>query len=356
MKEWFVNNKKSIIITAVVILTLAASFFLVGQPEGSGKKTESHVSYTGSIISREESPGKNAVSEHEKINNSTYDAISDVSKAVSDNSINEEEKQASSSESRIDISSDEITVVSELSETVSSEISNGTSAVSDVDDGIVEYQLSEVPYTDVEQYVSVNEESKLESLYNEATIVSSNSSEMSKREENSNVQSSTASRDIITSSQESSHDTQPSQEEKESSVRPVEADESAEQCTISISCANLLDNMDKLKKNKRSLVPEDGVILKETKVTINSGDSVFDITKRICTENMIPLEFTLTPLYNTAYIEGIYNLYEFDCGSGSGWMYTVNGITPSVGCSDITVNDGDIIHWYYTCNMGKDGE
>ena len=31
-------------------------------------------------------------------------------------------------------------------------------------------------------------------------------------------------------------------------------------CTLSISCASILDNMDKCKKNKRELVPEDGWI------------------------------------------------------------------------------------------------
>ncbi len=151
--------------------------------------------------------------------------------------------------------------------------------------------------------------------------------------------------------------------EEESSFEQVSAETpvqiSSEQsesleCTISVSCETLLSHMEELKKNKRSLVPADGMILSPLTVEINEGESVFDLTKRVCRERGIPFEFTMTPIYNTAYIEGIFNLYEFDCGSGSGWVYTVNGVQPSVGCSDYPLNKGDILEWHYTCRLGKD--
>ena len=59
-------------------------------------------------------------------------------------------------------------------------------------------------------------------------------------------------------------------------------------------------------------------------------------------------------LYNTAYIEGIANLYEFDCGELSGWMYRVNGEFPNVGCSLYKLKDGDTVEWVYTCDLGRD--
>ena len=37
-----------------------------------------------------------------------------------------------------------------------------------------------------------------------------------------------------------------------------------------------------------------------------------------------------TPIYNSAYIEGIHNLYEFDCGSLSGWENLYNRCTTSI--------------------------
>ena len=60
-------------------------------------------------------------------------------------------------------------------------------------------------------------------------------------------------------------------------------------------------------------------------------------------------------MYNSAYIEGINNLYEFDCGELSGWMYKVNGWFPNYGCSACKVENGDDIVWCYTCKgFGKD--
>ena len=59
-------------------------------------------------------------------------------------------------------------------------------------------------------------------------------------------------------------------------------------------------------------------------------------------------------MYNSAYIEGINNLYEFDCGELSGWMYKVNGWFPNYGCSRYQLKEGDVIEWVYTCDLGVD--
>ena len=125
-------------------------------------------------------------------------------------------------------------------------------------------------------------------------------------------------------------------------------------CTISISCDTILDNMDQCKENKRSLVPSDGVILSATTVTFSSGESVYDILQKVCKDNNIHMESKFTPMYNSAYIQGINNLYEFDVGSQSGWMYKVNGWFPNYGCSRYQVQDGDVICWVYTCDLGSD--
>ena len=125
-------------------------------------------------------------------------------------------------------------------------------------------------------------------------------------------------------------------------------------CTISISCASILDHMDWLDPAKTALVPENGWILGSTELTFTEGESVFDVLLRVCTEKKIHMEFEETPMYQSAYIEGIYNLYEFDCGELSGWMYSVNGWFPNYGCSRYTLSDGDVIRWVYTCELGDD--
>lgn len=125
-------------------------------------------------------------------------------------------------------------------------------------------------------------------------------------------------------------------------------------CTISIRCDEILKNMDSLDPEKIELVPQSGVILPETKVFFNSGENVFNILQRELKRAKIHLEFVTTPMYNSVYIEGINNLYEFDCGENSGWMYKVNGDFPKYGCSNYTVQDKDVIEWVYTCDLGRD--
>lgn len=134
----------------------------------------------------------------------------------------------------------------------------------------------------------------------------------------------------------------------------VANDTSTLTCTISISCSTILNNMDNLTQGKEEFVPSDGWILPATTVEFSEGDSVHDVLQAVCKANGIHMESTYTPMYDSAYVEGINQLYEFDCGELSGWMYNVNGWFPNYGCSKYTVSDGDVINWVYTCDLGKD--
>ena len=125
-------------------------------------------------------------------------------------------------------------------------------------------------------------------------------------------------------------------------------------CTISINCSTILDNMDNLTDGKEEFVPGNGWILKKTKVKFKQGDSVHDILQKVCRDKGIHMESRYTPAYDSAYVEGINQLYEFDCGELSGWMFNVNGWFPNYGCSKYIVSDGDAINWVYTCDLGKD--
>ncbi len=125
-------------------------------------------------------------------------------------------------------------------------------------------------------------------------------------------------------------------------------------CTLSVRCDTILKNISWLKEEKRELVPQDGVIYQEKKVTFYEGESVFNLLVREMKRNKIHMEFVNTPVYNSAYIEGIANLYEFDCGELSGWMYSVNGWFPNYGCSRYQLKEGDKVEWVYTCDLGKD--
>lgn len=51
---------------------------------------------------------------------------------------------------------------------------------------------------------------------------------------------------------------------------------------------------------------------------------------------------------------GKYNLGEFDFASGSGWMYSVNGVFPNYGFSNYYPQDGDVVRVQFTLCLGKD--
>ena len=125
-------------------------------------------------------------------------------------------------------------------------------------------------------------------------------------------------------------------------------------CTFSIECSTILNNLSQLDPAKLEMVPSGGTILVPTTVTFYEGESVFDVLQRLCQEKGIHMEASWTPVYNSAYIEGIHNLYEFDCGSLSGWMYRVNGWYPNYGWSRYQLADGDVVEWRYTCDLGND--
>lgn len=125
-------------------------------------------------------------------------------------------------------------------------------------------------------------------------------------------------------------------------------------CIFSIECTTIFNHLSDLESGKLEVLPKDGVILPRQTVTFSEGESVYDVLQRVCRENGIHMEASWTPVYNSAYVEGIHNLYEFDCGSLSGWMYRVNGWYPNYGCSRYGLAQGDVVEWRYTCNLGKD--
>ena len=117
--------------------------------------------------------------------------------------------------------------------------------------------------------------------------------------------------------------------------------ETAGYVTLSINC-------DVVKDSGKSHVPQNGIILSETKAEIKKGDTVYDVFAEVCKENGVLFSA------NMGYVEGINNIYEMDFGDNSGWIYFVNGESPSVGCASYELADGDKIEWHYTCDLDAD--
>lgn len=227
------------------------------------------------------------------------------------------------------------------SEIVESSVESIISVSSETERSLVESVtsvLSEIEESSAESTIPVLSET-------EESLVKSESSVLSETEESS-VESISS---VSLSAEESLV------ENTESSVQEVISQvESDNICEITISCAVLLNHLNELSEEKKSLVPSDGYILKTIKTEFSEGESVFDVLKRVCSENKIHMEFSTIPLSGGAYIEGINNLYEMDCGYVSGWMFSINGEFASRSCSDYELKKGDQILWQYTCDLGKD--
>lgn len=118
--------------------------------------------------------------------------------------------------------------------------------------------------------------------------------------------------------------------------------------TCTIRCDTVLG------KSDADYIPENGVILPVTEFTIENGSTVFDVLSDAVRSSEIQMEYRGSG--EMAYVSGIGYLYELQFGDLSGWMYHVNGTSPSVGCGAYVLQDGDSIEWLYTCDIGHDLE
>jgi len=82
--------------------------------------------------------------------------------------------------------------------------------------------------------------------------------------------------------------------------------------------------------------------------------SVFALLQKVTREHKVQMESTGSGIF--AYVKGIANLYQFDRGAKSGWLFKVNGVVSAKGAGDDAVKAGDLVEWVYTLNLGKDIE
>ena len=118
--------------------------------------------------------------------------------------------------------------------------------------------------------------------------------------------------------------------------------------TLLVSCEEIGDKM-----LKSGVVPEDGIIIPEAKYPISDGDTAFSVLKEALDEKKLHFDYTEIS-GSSVYVRGICNIYEYDCGDLSGWMYSVNGDFPTIAASEYTLHDGDSVRWLYTCDLGRD--
>lgn len=209
--------------------------------------------------------------------------------------------------------------------------------------------LKVVGEEDKQEEILVDKNENNQTVYNEGNSSSSNIKNHDELVDKANTERKEGEKDQYL--------TDPTPEGMPSPVEPeavVIDTNSTKVCTLSIGCSTILNNMDKFNSDKSDCLPSNGVILSTTQVTFYDGESVYDVLTRETSKRGIHMESSFTPMYNSAYVEGINNLYEFDCGELSGWMYKVNGWYPNYGCSRYLLKQGDVICWEYTCDLGVD--
>lgn len=94
------------------------------------------------------------------------------------------------------------------------------------------------------------------------------------------------------------------------------------------------------------------IIVSDSAYTINVGKTtVMDVLKAVLGN----AGKTYVLKASGSYIAEIDGLGEFDKGPNSGWMYSVNGITPpTTSANEYKLSDGDRIVWYYTTDYTKE--
>ena len=109
-----------------------------------------------------------------------------------------------------------------------------------------------------------------------------------------------------------------------------------------------------------------GMLIARTAVPYFEGDTIADVTVRLLDQNGIDANyggstkdgFYLSSITNFTtpageYITG-HNFGEFTAGAMSGWMITSNNWFINMGASQFLVEDGDIIKWQMTSQLGAD--
>ena len=88
----------------------------------------------------------------------------------------------------------------------------------------------------------------------------------------------------------------------------------------------------------------------EKEYAIAEGQNVLQITQAILNKHGISVT-----IKNGNYIASIGGLGEFDKGPNSGWLYSVNGVTPpTTAANEYILTGGENIVWYYTKDYTKE--
>ena len=97
-----------------------------------------------------------------------------------------------------------------------------------------------------------------------------------------------------------------------------------------------------------------GYFIEDKEMELRPRDTAYDILERAIGRSNLKTTGSGSSVYVASMrLDGEW-IGEFDHGSGSGWMYNVNGTYPNVSAGAYRVDGGDSINWRYTTDLGAD--
>ncbi len=90
-------------------------------------------------------------------------------------------------------------------------------------------------------------------------------------------------------------------------------------------------------------------IIRSCTVALPKNATAFDAIIEAARQQQVTVDYADS--FSGAYIRGVGGLYEFDKGSESGWLYMINGESPSCSVSQYVLADGDTVTMVYTDHL-----
>lgn len=115
---------------------------------------------------------------------------------------------------------------------------------------------------------------------------------------------------------------------------------------VTIDCLSAVEYYNELSDAKRKVMPSEGVFISGYETMLEENSTCYTALLQVCDELGLHIEHTGIP--GTEYIKGLGNLYEFDLGGESGWLYSVNGEKPAVGANGVKLESEDDLRWFYS--------
>ena len=106
-----------------------------------------------------------------------------------------------------------------------------------------------------------------------------------------------------------------------------------------------------LPQNIKDGLQNEGRLITNAMLTLSEGKTVSETFSLLRTYDIVIASESGAA---GTFVTSIQGLENGACGAASGWLFRVNGEFPNKGCSDYELNDGDVIEWVYTCDLGQD--